>query len=153
MPQPLLSGHQEYVEDSAIDPAIAALHDRVDGLESRIDELEALAPKIKRDAVVMLLSLLTESLRHVASGKMDISEPAANLQSSSSKWDAIIQQYSGNRIGDVLKILLLHGPMNQNQIAAALRTDPSNMSKNIIPKVKALGLIVKNGNFWTLKEL
>src|ERR1017187_2580496 len=119
MPQPLLEGHQEYVQDRGPD-VIEQLTRRIDALENRIDELEADRPTIKRDAVVIVLSLLTESLRHVASGKMDIpdvSHAAMAAPQFDPRWDAWKQKLgAGQAPARIIDALLTHGPLNRTQL-------------------------------------
>src|ERR1017187_277576 len=146
MPLPLLeSGTQEYMpaDDSA---------ERIEALEARIGELESILPKIKRDAIVIVLSLLTESLRHVASGKMDIPDvppSSANMQANP-KWDAVKQSLAP-RLREAVDVFLLRGTMNNSQLAAALRLGRSNCSNNVIGELKRQGLLVKSGNDYSLK--
>src|ERR1700686_1355092 len=141
MSQPLLEGRQEYVEERESDV--------VAQLESRIEQLEAMIPNIKREAVVIVLSLLTESLRHVASGKMDITESAIG---SDARWDAIKARLEP-RLKEGVDILLLQGPMKRTQIAAALKMDYSNCTKNVIGVLLRRGIAVEKGGHVTLKQL
>lgn len=38
-------------------------------------------------------------------------------------------------------------------LSSGLGTDPSNVSKNILPKLKGMGLVVMNGRMISLREL
>ena len=149
MPQPLLESGEQYMPDTE-----SEISERIEGLESRIDELESALSKVKRDAVVIVLSLLTESLRHVASGKMDIPDvpqSSANGQFTS-KWEAIKQRLAP-RLREAVDVFLLRGAMNNSQLAAALRIGRSNCSNNVLGELKRQGLLVKNGNEYSLKSL
>lgn len=69
-----------------------------------------------------------------------------------SRWEAIKQRNPG-RIAQAIDVLLLHGAMSTNQLAAAMRMDRSNCSKNVVVKMKSMGLIIKTGHEFSLKEL
>lgn len=73
--------------------------------------------------------------------------PAAN-----SKWDAIKQRNPG-RIAEAIDTLLVHGAMSVSQLAAAMRMDRSNCSRNVAGKLMRMGLVVRNGNALSLKTL
>lgn len=150
MPQPLLNGASEYFDES---PVEGNSSERIEELEERIGTLEASIPQVKRDAVVMVLNLLGESLRHIASGKMDITEVAspANLQPNA-KWDAVKQRLAP-RLREAVDIFLVRGSMNNSQLAAALHLGRSNCSNNVIGALKRQGLLVKSGNDYSLKQL
>lgn len=149
MPQPLLSGaiDAEYVDAGTSNKELAisidCLSDRVKELEQRLDQLEAGRAAIKREAVVALLNLLVKSLKHVASGEIDLDEAPVQATTASGKWQAIVERHKGTRIGQVIEMLMLYGPLNQSQIAANLGIDPSNVSKNIMPDLVARGLVEK----------
>lgn len=144
MSQPLLEGRQEYMEDSG--PDVVAQ------LESRIGELEASLSTVKRDAVVTVLSLLTEALRHVASGKMDIPTVTTTANGQDARWDAIKNRLAP-RLKEAVELLLVQGPMKRAQIAAALRMDYSNCTKNVIGQLLRQGVAVESGGHVTLKQL
>ena len=148
MSQPLLEG--EYIATNELAPAD---NSRIEELESRVAELEDSIPQIKRDAVVIVLKLLTESLRHVASGKMeipDVSQPAS--VQGEARWNAIKSRLAP-RLKEAVDILLLQGPMRRTQIAAALKMDYSNCTKNVIGVLLRQGIVIENGGHITLKEL
>lgn len=153
MPQPLLEGHQEYVEDDGLD-ALEELCERVEALEERLREFEAIIPKVKRDAVVVVLSLLTDSLRHVASGKMDIPDVSHVATGGTDvRWEAIKARLAP-RLKEAVEILLLQGPMRRTELAAALKMKYSNCTKNVIGILVRQGVIVENvARELTLKQL
>ena len=145
MPLLQLEGNtQEYVEDRVTG--------RVERLEREVAELQAALINVQKQSVVTLLNVLHAAMKEVASGKFDLKTPEVEVSGGSSKWEAIRQKYAGTRTGDVIGVLMLHGPMNQSQLAAALKTSNGNMSGNIIPQIKSLGLIVRDGSMWKLKE-
>jgi hypothetical protein len=125
--------------------AVAQLAERIDSLEERIEELEAVIPQIKRDAVVIVLSLLTESLRHVASGKMDIPDVshATSGSGQDARWDAIKARLRP-RLKEAVDILLVQGPMRRTQLAAALKMDYTNCTKNVITVLVRQGIVIEN---------
>jgi predicted nuclease with TOPRIM domain len=139
------------------------LEEELLSLRRELDDARIQNEKLERSLRTLRKQLgpLHHALRAVF-GEIELAvgeeEPAPVASSTSqpgaspSKWQAIRQKYSDSRIGDVVEILMLHGAMNQAQIAAALRTDASNVSKNIMPKIKALGLVVKNGDRWSLRD-
>ena len=151
MPQPLLSGHQEYVEDDA-ESALTQLSERLDELEGRIEKLEADRPSIQREAVVIVLKLLTESLRHVVSGKMDLPNVSLSPSSGNERWEAIKSRLAP-RLREAVDILILQGPMRRTQLAAALKMDYSNCSKNVVGVLLRQGIAIENGGHVTLKTL
>jgi hypothetical protein len=71
---------------------------------------------------------------------------------ATSRWELIKQRNPG-RIAQAIDVLLLHGTMNTSQLAAAMRMDRSNCGTNVVQKLKSMGLIVKNGNEFSLREL
>jgi hypothetical protein len=151
MSQLQLEAKQEYVDQSG---STAQFAERIGVLEDRLGELESSLSKVKRDAVVIVLSLLTESLRHVASGKMDIAEviqPPVNVQANG-KWEAV-KQGLAPRLRDAVDVFLVRGTMNNSQLAAALRIGRSNCSTNVIGELRRQGLLIKSGNDYSLKTL
>ena len=145
MVQRLLNGEVEYVDsEPAIDHAFA---DRVGDLEDRIAVLEEKLATVKRDAVVALLNMLSESMRHIASSKMDIPAQATN-----SKWD-VIKNRLQPRLREAVDILLIQGPMKRTQLSAALKMDYSNCSKNVVAILLRQGLMIEVGGNLTLRQL
>jgi hypothetical protein len=143
--RPLLSTslvEQDYVDTNLVD------------LQNRVTRLEAQLDLVKRDAVVIVLNLLGKSLKHVASGELDLDDVSTSVASSAapSKWDAIKKRLPPS-LAEAVSVLALHGSMNNSQLAAALGMARKSCSSNIVPKLKAMGLIVKNGNNFELKEL
>jgi hypothetical protein len=148
MPVPLLEGNQEYVDDEGIDPAVAALHDRIDVLERKLSE-------VKRDAVIAVLNLLARSLKHVASGEFDLDEmavAAAAPSTSNGKWEFWKKRYPG-RIAETIDLLLIQGEMNQSQLCSALKCDSRTLSAKVIYPLNKAGLLIKNGGMFSLKRL
>jgi len=148
MPQPLLSGESEYIEaDGPVD-----LETRVRDLERHVAHIESAQAQTKRDAVIILLNLLNAALEQVASGKLDIASTEASHASSDARWDAIKSRLP-RRHAEAVDILLLHGSMNRTQLAAAMKMDYSNCTKNVIGVLMRQGIIVSNGRDLTLKQL
>lgn len=132
---------------------VYGLQERIDSLESRVDDLQGDLVNAKRDAVVMLLSLLTESLRHVASGKMEMpTVTAVSGDGQDARWTAIKSRLAP-RLKEAVEILLLQGPMGRKQIAAALRMDYSNCTKNVIGILLRQGIAIIQDGQIALKKL
>lgn len=148
MPQPLLSTG-EYVED---EPVIDPFAERVGELEDRIASLESQLTNVKRDAVVALLTLLSDSMRHIAMGKMDIPDISSNTQGGNSKWD-VVKQRLQPRQREAVDILLLQGSMKRTQLASAMKMDYANCAKNVVSVLKSAGWIVESGGNLSLKQL
>lgn len=146
MPVPLLEGHQEYVASGS------DLGQRIDILESRIADLEAGRAQVKRDAVVTVLNLLAQSLRHVASGTMDIPDPVIAIDVAGSKWEAIKKRLPP-RQAEAIDVFLAQGPLKRTQLAAAMRMDYSNCTKNVIAVLVRQGLLIERGGQLSLKEI
>jgi hypothetical protein len=153
MSQPLLESGQEYMRDDDTD-TLQQLTERLDSVEARFLELESAQSTIKRDAVVTVLSLLTESLRHIASGKMDIPAAVQSVATSGGqdKWAAIKVRNPG-KVAEAIDVLLIHGTMNTKQLSAALKMGYDNCRVNVVGKLSRQGLIVKRGRDLSLKQL
>jgi len=157
MSQPLLkSGEQEYVAAQLSDQALV---DRIEALECRFDELDtyiSTIPNIKRDAVVTVLALLIEAVRHVASGKMDIpdvtqiagSAPDIRLKAAWENWKSKLPGLPARFID----ALLLHGPMTQTQLRIAVGCAAGSVA-SIVSTLWKAGLIDKNSGRISLKQL
>lgn len=143
MSQPLLSSGQEYLEEQGPD-VMVQMNERIDELEAEIRELKADRQAIQREAVVIVLKLLTESLRHVASGKMDIPDVshAAPSSGSDARWEAIKSRLAP-RLRDAVDVLLLQGPMSRAQVAAALKLGYKNCADNVIGVLMRQGIVVE----------
>lgn len=144
--QPLLAGEINPPEDR-----FERLQDEMDDLRQ---QFAVARNEIKRDAVVALLGLLTSAMREMASGKYDLAsiQTAAQTPATNSRWDAIKQRNPG-RISEAIDVLLVHGAMNTSQLAAAMKMDRSNCGANVVPKLSKMGLLVRNGRMFSLKEL
>ena len=155
MSLPLLEGHAEYMEDRGPD-VIEKLNQRIEKLEDRIADLEQDRPQIRRDAVVAVLNLLTQSLRHVASGQIDIDTPVQQAASVGApqfdpKWEAWKQKLgAGTAPSRVIEAILTHGPLSRTQLRAAGELGWSTMDA-ATARLKNLGLIEKVGDRWNLK--
>lgn len=68
------------------------------------------------------------------------------------KWDFWKKRYPG-RIADTIDLLLIQKSMNSSQLTAALKCDPRTLAKSVIYPLTQAGLLVKNGNMFSLKEL
>lgn len=150
MAQQLLPGEVEYLdEESAVDP----FAERVGELEDRVAALEAKLSQVKRDAVVALLQMLSDSMRHIASGKMDIPDVSANVQAASTgKWDILKAKHAGTHVAAVIESLQIHGRLSTPQLAANIKTSKQNAYNNIVPKMIKMGIVTRQGMYLVLKE-
>jgi len=152
MSQPLLEGTYEDIASmpNTRDEELDSLSARVAELESSLAEAESRA---KREAVVTVLNLLGAALRQVASGKIEMPPlDVATTTAPSSRWEAIKQRNPG-RIAQAVDTLLVHGTMSVSNLASAMRMDRSNCSKNVVTKLRSMGLLVIDGTGFKLKDL
>lgn len=129
------------------------LEERVSILEQEIESLRselALTRKECERAILKMLSPLYKALRPIY-GEAD---PIAGLDggSNGSKWDAIKQRLAP-RMREAVDILLMQGSMKRTQLAAALKMDYSNCTKNVVGILLRQGWLVDNGGNLSLKEL
>jgi hypothetical protein len=135
MSQPLLSGEQEYVDDpSPIDPAIEALHERLDQMQQELDALKGIL------------------MRQYGAFKAAFGDQAIVATDSADKWTSIKQRMAP-RMKEAVDVLLLQGSMKRTQLAAALKMDYSNCNKNVIQILLRQGWMVDNNGNLSLKVL
>lgn len=150
MPQPLLlNGEGEYVEPNS--PEVNEQH--LASLEDRLDEIESKLANVKRDAVVALLNLFSESMRQIASGKFDLNTaPTVQVDDRQSKvWESWKQRLGGS-CAKVIDALLTHKDLNTQQLAIATGLHRTTIP-NLIFRLNKAGLINKNGGRFSLKSL
>lgn len=143
MSQRLLEGRTEYVET-------VSDTQRIDELESRLGEVEHAQSVVKRDAVVALLSLLSQALRQVASGKIDLD--SIQTEAPAGKWESIKKRLPPKQAA-AIDIFLAQGSLKRTQLAAAMRMDYSNCTKNVIAVLVRQGLLIESGGLLSLKDL
>jgi len=141
--QRLLEGRAEYVET-------VSDKDRIDELESRLLEVERAVGVVKRDAVIALLSLLSQALSQVASGKIDLD--SIQTEAPSGKWEAIKKRLPP-RQAEAIDIFLAQGSMTRKQVSSALRMNYTNCVNNVIGALLRQGLLTDRGGQLSLKEL
>lgn len=73
-------------------------------------------------------------------------------QDNREKWD-YIKRNLPPRLQQAIDLLLLQGSMKRTQIAAALKMDYSNCTKNVIGLLVRQGWVVDHGGSLSLKEL
>ena len=123
---------------------------RLDNLESRLIEVEHAANTLRRDAVLALLNLLSQAIREVVSGKIDlgaIETPAAN-----DKWEPIKKRLPP-RQSEAVDILLAQGAMKRTQLAAAMKMNYTNCATNVIAVLIRQGIVIERGGQIELKQL
>jgi hypothetical protein len=158
MSLPQLPGNVEVLTDPRDAETISRQKTRIRELE---DEVEQLEKKIRNDkAAIHNLRQRLAPLYHALKqtfGDMEVvvgDDPMSAPEQSSapnSKWEAIKQRHGG-RIAEVIDLLLIHGPMNQSQLAANLKTSGGNVSGNILPKLISMGLVVRRDGKVHLRE-
>jgi hypothetical protein len=134
MNQPLLSG--EYVET----PDAPEVNE-IDMLRARVDEMQ--------EELGMIKSIL---LRQYGAFKASFGDQAIMTADSADKWSAIKARLAP-RLREAVEMLQLQGSMKRTQIAAALKMDYSNCTKNVIGVLKAQGWLVENNGNLSLKVL
>lgn len=155
MGQPLLSGEVEYVEDEGtLEQQRLDVHgERLTQLEDDIADLKAKLSQVKRDAVITLLQMLSDSMKHVASGKMDIPEVSTSASSvENGKWEILKQKYAGTHIGRAIEALMIHKRLTTVQLAANIKTSKQNAYNNLVPKMIKLGILTRQGTDLVLRE-
>lgn len=71
---------------------------------------------------------------------------------SENKWE-VIKQRLAPRMREAVDILLMQGSMKRTQLAAALKLDYSNCTKNVVGVLVRQGWIVDNGGNLSLKDI
>jgi len=140
----------EYVDGPSRPDPYAEIEGLKEEMEDLRGEMAQVREQAKREAVMMVLNLLSQALRQVASGKVDLSTTADTP--SISRWDAIKQRLQP-RLREAVDLLLAQGSMKRTQIAAALKMDYSNCTKNVVGPLLRQGLIVEDGQGLSLKAL
>jgi hypothetical protein len=140
--QRLLEG--EYEETTAFDPML----ERISRLEDKVAEMRS---TIQRDSVVLLLNVLHQAMRDIAAGKYGLDAPV-NSPAGGDKWQAIKSRLAP-RLRECVDLLLIQKHMKRTQIAAAMKMDYSNCTKNVIGALLRQGLLQDNNGELSLKEL
>jgi hypothetical protein len=97
----------------------------------------------------MIKSIL---LRQYGAFKASFGDQAIMTADSADKWSAIKARLAP-RLREAVEMLQLQGSMKRTQIAAALKMDYSNCTKNVIGVLKAQGWLVENNGNLSLKVL
>jgi hypothetical protein len=129
MSQPLLSGEQEYVSEVS----------EMDVLRARVDEMQ--------EELSILKGIL---MRQYGAFKASFGDQV--IVTPDDKWSAIKARLAP-RLREAVEMLQLQGSMKRTQIAAALKMDYSNCTKNVIVVLKAQGWLVENNGNLSLKAL
>lgn len=155
MSQPLLNGEVEYVDSEPVADLRLEEHSRMIGeLEDRIEALEQKLATAKRDAVVALLQMFADSIRHIASGKMDIPDVAVAPVSENrmaGAWQKWIDKFGGDSFkGKFIKALLEHNSLNARQLLIHLGTGRMQTVYDTAFALTKLSLVRKNGEMYAL---
>ena len=140
--QRLLEG--EYEEIPAVDPLV----ERVARLENKVADMRQ---SIQREAVMLLLNVMHQAMRDVAAGKYGLDAPVS-AAGGGDKWEAIKSRLAP-RLRECVDLLLIQKHMKRTQIAAAMKMDYSNCTKNVIGALLRQGLLQDNNGELSLKEL
>jgi len=147
----LNDGTQHYVDPGS------DLEDRIAALERQVVELESSREQVKRDAVLLVLNLLGQSLRHIASGQMDIPDTPSVVQgvplasAKSEVWNAWKSRL-GIPCGKIIDALLTHGKLTSTQISIATGIQSGNVATYIY-RINKAGILNKNGKEFSLKSI
>lgn len=133
--QPLLSGEQEYIPDQVSEPS------EVEMLRQEVAELRADLEKVT-----------TILMRQYGAFKSSFGDQAIITTDSSDKWTAIKTRMAP-RMREAVDVLLLQGSMKRTQLAAALKMDYSNCTKNVIQILIRQGWVIDNSGNLSLKPL
>ena len=154
------------------EPGVATedIQDRVDSLEQDLRQAKAEVIRLRAssDTATMAITELRRQLGplyralravfgeiELVAGKDDAPtspspSPSSDNGSQSSRWDAI-KRGLAPRLAQAIDILLTHGAKTNSQLAAAMKMDRTNCNNNVTLKLKQMGLIVKNGNEYSVK--
>lgn len=139
----MLPGEVEYIEDRG--------PDQVEQLRSEIQSLARIVSNDINDIRDRVMRI-EQGLAHAAGGNGNGSSPVALSDDRSAKWSQIKNRLQP-RLRDAIDVLLLQGPMSGTQLAAAMRMDRSNCSKNVVAILLRQGLIVRDGHNLSLKQI
>jgi len=128
----LLVGEQEYVEEVS----------ELEMVKAQLNEMQ--------EELNLLKSIL---VRQYSAFKATFGDQVTVVTDSADpKWTAIKQRLAP-RLREAVDILLLQGSMKRTQLAAALKMDYSNCTKNVVQVLKAQGWMVENNGHLSLKQL
>lgn len=142
------------------DADIERLTNRVAELEDELDVARAEAKRATQQASRAMgnlrrqLTPLYQALQMVF-GELDAvggGDEAAPSQVGNPKWDTIKARLAP-RLRETVDLLLIQKSMRRKEIAAALRMDYTNCTKNVIGVLMRQGLLIENGQGVSLKEL
>ena len=132
--RPMLTGHQEYVEEGSEPTELNLLRDQVAELQEEVNVIKGIL------------------MRQYGAFKSSYGDQAIVTTDSADKWIAIKARMAP-RLREAIDVLLLQGSMKRTQIASALKMDYSNCTKNVIGVLKAQGWLVENNGSLSLKVL
>ena len=132
--RPMLTGHQEYVEEGSEPTELNLLRDQVAELQEEVNVIKGIL------------------MRQYGAFKSSYGDQAIVTTDSADKWIAIKARMAP-RLREAIDVLLLQGSMKRTQIASALKMDYSNCRKNVIGVLKAQGWLVENNGSLSLKVL
>jgi hypothetical protein len=129
---------------------VAELRERLDALESRMDELESSYGKDRE-----YLARLLGGLRAAFMGGINEESPSSTSTTTTTadrRWDTWITKLGGKQ-GEFIRALLDHGAMTREQLKISTHSGSSTVDV-VLRKLKGLSLITKSGDGrWQLKQL
>lgn len=134
MPQPLLSGEVEYVNEERVP-------DQIEMLRAEIVEL--------RDELNGIKSIM---LRQYSAYRQAFGEQTVTSSDSTDKWVAVKLRLPP-RQREAIDVLLLQGSMKRVQLASALKMNYTNCATNVIAVLIRQGWLIDNGGNLSLKQL
>lgn len=135
---------------------IQRLNDRIEELEAELRLARLQAANAKRDAALAMgnlkkqLSPLYRALQMVFGELEAVGDDLP--QGGGGKWD-VVKQRLAPRLREAVDLLLIQGSMKRTQMAAALKMDYSNCTKNVIGALLRQGLLTDDNGQLRLKEL
>lgn len=142
------------VEGAGLDE-IQRLNDRIEELEAELRLARLQAANAKREATLAMgnlkkqLSPLYRALQMVFG---ELEAVGDDMQGGGGKWD-VVKQRLAPRLREAVDLLLIQGSMKRTQMAAALKMDYSNCTKNVIGALLRQGLLTDDNGQLRLKEL
>jgi hypothetical protein len=158
--RPLLTGHQEYVEDnhSELIEENRRLRIQVRQLDEalRLERLKEEAVSAGVKELRKILNPLYKALGAVfgeidAMGISESSKPSSSGSPMAEAWQRWIQKLGGHR-GSFIQALLDHGPSTASQLSVAMGVSRMTTIYDTANALSKLGLITKNGNQYVLKQ-
>lgn len=131
------------------EPNLRELERRIKRLETDVANIKQSAMDAAQQGIEIILRRMFTPM-HKATGVM-VGEIKAeeSAQQLNGKWEAIKHRI-GPKLGEVIDLLLIQGPMTTRQIASATRSS-GEAARQRVDKLRGQGLVEKNGAHFSLK--